>query len=78
MSVFILRFYFHRKGGSKKMEMDTQCSVDLKIKSHLNKLGVIKNLFDYYDIFYGSFCDAEMEEDFDSLVEYVVDKNNWE
>lgn len=76
MSVFIFKFYFHRKGGSKKMEMDTQYSVDLKIKSHLNKLGVRKNHFDYYDIFYGSFCcDAEMEEDFDSLVEYVVDKN---
>lgn len=61
------------------MEMDTQYNIDLKIKSHLNKLGVRKNHFDYYDIFYGSFCcDAEMEEDFDSFVEYVVDKNNWE
>lgn len=56
------------------MSSDSQNEIDEKFKSHLKRIGVNEDYIDYYERFYGSKYDKQMEEDLDSYIGYLINK----
>lgn len=56
------------------MNDDSQNDIDEKFKSHLKRIGVNGNYIDHYERFYRSEYDKQMEEDLDSYIGYLVNK----